>query len=147
MFFAVITEWDSRQKGVDMKKEKRFRKVILTGLLAAAPVFFLAACGGVNTAAIEQDFTRVEMAIDEAQEIDAAEHAPLELKLARDHLEAAREAFDNEDYGRARRLADEAMVDAKLAEAKARTAKTEKAVQELRESIETLQQELFEAES
>ncbi|MFO7813808.1 MAG: DUF4398 domain-containing protein, partial [Pelovirga sp.] len=78
----------------------------------------------------------------QAENSGAVEFAPMELKSARDKLNQAQLAMDREEHVGARRLADEAMVDANLAEAKARSAKSKKVVEELKESIRVLQQEM-----
>ncbi len=69
-------------------------------------------------------------------------YAPMELKLARDKISAAREAVEKEEFVQAKRLADEALMDAKLAEAKAQAERTKKITQEMKDSIETLRHEI-----
>lgn len=115
----------------------------LYGLLCFPFFLILIGCGGANSDALQRDMARAEMAINEAREADATEYAPLELKLARDNLQKARKAFAGKEYDEARRSVEKALMDAKLAEAKARTEKTKQTAQQLRESIETLEQELF----
>ena len=115
----------------------------LYGLLFFPFFLILIGCGGANSDALQRDIARAEMAINEAREADASEYAPLELKLARDNLQNARKAFAGKEYDQARRFVEKALMDAKLAEAKARTEKTKQTAQQLRESIETLEQELI----
>jgi len=66
----------------------------------------------------------------------------MELQTAREHLDKAKQAMDDEEYDEARRLADQALVNAQLAEAKAGAEKSRQAAAELRRSIETLRAEL-----
>lgn len=89
-----------------------------------------------------EQVTMATQAIAQAESSGAFEFAPVELKLARDKLALARQAMDKEENDKARRLADEAMIDANLAEARARSAKSLKVVDEMKESIRVLQQEM-----
>ncbi|MGH7833783.1 MAG: DUF4398 domain-containing protein, partial [Candidatus Binatia bacterium] len=52
------------------------------------------------------------LAIREADQSKAAQYAPLELRRARDKLDEAERAMKGEDYVKARRLAEQALVDA-----------------------------------
>lgn len=65
-------------------------------------------------------------------------YPPVELRWAQDELDRARLAVEVRDYGRARRLADQALVDAQLAEVRATTQSSRQAARDLRLSIETL---------
>ncbi|WP_432822830.1 DUF4398 domain-containing protein [Trichloromonas sp.] len=81
-------------------------------------------------------------AINQAEASGAVEFAPVEMRSAREKLTQARTAMNLEENHKALQLAEQAEVDAQLAEAKARTAKTQKAVNELQESIKTLKMEI-----
>jgi hypothetical protein len=61
-----------------------------------------------------------QTAVTSAEQADAAQHAPSDLDRARDKLIRAQAAMQEDDNTEARRLAEEALVDARLAEAKAR---------------------------
>jgi uncharacterized lipoprotein YajG len=89
-----------------------------------------------------QQVTMATQAIAQAESSGAFEFAPVELKSAWDKLSQAKLAMDKEENDKARRLADEAMIDANLAEAKARSAKSQKVVEEMKESIRVLRQEM-----
>jgi len=89
-----------------------------------------------------QQVNMATQAIAQAESSGAFEFAPVELKSARDKLAQAKHAMDKEENDKARRLADEAMIDANLAEAKARSAKSQKVVEEMKESIRVLRQEM-----
>lgn len=80
--------------------------------------------------------------VKQAREVDAQEFAPLELQTAERKLEAAQTAIAKKDNELAGRLAKEAMVDAKLAEVKSRSAKTQASARELQKSIEALREEI-----
>lgn len=96
----------------------------------------------VKVPAPEKQVTLATQSIAQAETSGAVEFAPVELKSARDKLSQAKLAMDKEENLKARKLADEAMVDANLAEAKARSAKAQKVVDELKESINVLQDEM-----
>jgi hypothetical protein len=65
-------------------------------------------------------------------------YPPTELQLAREELEKARLALDVREYERARRLADQALEDARIAEVRDGTESAREAARDLRLSIETL---------
>ena len=97
------------------------------------------ACAGV---APMEKMVKLESTIDNARQAEAIVYAPLELKFAEDKYEMAQVAIEDKKYDEARQLADEALLDAKLAEVKALSVRAEKEAQEMRESIETLRSEL-----
>lgn len=108
------------------------------GTLIAA----LLAAGCASAPVPEAQLAVSRSAINEALATGAADSAPMELQNARNKVaqaDAAVAADRNED---ARRLAEEAEVDARLAAAKARTARANLAVAEIQESLRTLRENL-----
>lgn len=91
-----------------------------------------------------QEMAVADFAVNEAEEAEASRYAPVDLRSARNKLGAAERAMAEGDYVEARRLAEQALVDAQLAEAKARTATQLRNVEALRQSVETLRNELKE---
>jgi hypothetical protein len=86
---------------------------------------------------------QADEAISRAKAEDAAQHAPLALRKAEDKLASAKEAArDDDHYGKSRRLAEQAEVDAQLALAEAQRAKAEKSQQELQRTIDALEEEI-----
>jgi hypothetical protein len=83
-----------------------------------------------------------EQALRDAEEANAPALAPGPYALARDKLERAREAMADDDNEGARRLAEQALVDAELAEAQGRSKVAQENAAELRASIEALRDEL-----
>ena len=73
---------------------------------------------------------------------NVAVDAPVELQRARDKWVQAEKAMSDKDYDRARRLASEAAVDARLAETKADAAGNAKALDQVQGSIRALQEEI-----
>jgi hypothetical protein len=109
-------------------------------LIGAGMLLGLAACA--SGPAPDAEMAAAELALGQAEDADAAARAPAPYALARDKLERARAAMaDGEDI-EARRLAEQALVDAQLAEAAARSTIARENAEELRQSIETLREEL-----
>jgi hypothetical protein len=88
-----------------------------------------------------------QLAVSRAAVADAAgsgagEYAPVELRAAQENIERAERAIGAREYARARRLAEDAEVDARLAATKARSIKAQRAVAEVQASVRALQEEL-----
>jgi hypothetical protein len=86
--------------------------------------------------------TQAERAIDEAQQSGAVTTAPTELRTAEDKLKEAQAAMAKGDYDTAMRLADQAAADADYARARATNVRVTKAVDEMKQNIQALRQEL-----
>lgn len=113
----------------------------IAGLLFATMMMFIEGC----TTAPPPPYTQIavsQTAINEAQGVGAAEQAAGNLMSAQDKLSQAKAAMDQRNYERAKFLAEEAEVEARLAEQKTHSARTEKAVKEVQVGIQTLQNEL-----
>lgn len=108
--------------------------------VAAASVLALVA--GCATEAPPQAQMAVGQAAVERASGSAAAEAPTEVSAARDKIARARVAFANKDYALARQLAQEAEADAMLAEAQARSARADRALTAVRDSIRQLRLEM-----
>ena len=106
----------------------------------AFPTLLALACATV--APPTDTISAAEKSITQAAQADAEPHARLELHLAREHLTQARAAMESERYEEARELAEKAVVEAELAEARANSARALRNVSEIREHIVTLQREI-----
>ena len=106
------------------------------GLTLVCGVCSLGGCSATQppTAVVSQ----AQLAVREAGQSQAAEHASQELSLARQKYDRAKRAFDAERYTEARRLAEQALVDAELAETKAEAVSAQQAAQELQKALEAL---------
>lgn len=113
----------------------------VTGIAVVLIAMIFSGCASKNIAPVES-IAGAESAIKEAANSTATVYAPLELKLAEDKLSAANAAVKKEEFTEAKRLADEALMDAKLAEAKSLSGKTKKQAREMRNSVETLRKEI-----
>lgn len=100
---------------------------------------WLAACASLPEPAGE--VANADLALRRAEAVNAAEVAPLDARLAREKLESARLAVERERYLDARRDAEQAEVDALVAEARARSARAERALEEIRLDIDALRSE------
>ena len=81
-------------------------------------------------------------AIANAVSAGGSEYASVEMRAAQDKMDRANRAMDKEDYENARRLAEEAQVDARLAEKKAQSAKAQKAASVTQDDIRVLREEM-----
>lgn len=81
-------------------------------------------------------------AVADATRAGATESAPAEMSMARDKLERAKVALAAKDYALARSLAQEAELDAQLAEVKTHSSKSSAAAVEVQEGIRVLREEM-----
>ena len=109
-------------------------------LIGAALLVGIGACA--SGPAPDAEMGAAELALSQAEDAEAAARSPAPYALARDKLERARAAMADGENVEARRLAEQALVDAQLAEAEARSAVAREHAEELRQSIETLREEL-----
>lgn len=109
--------------------------------VAAASLAVLAGCAN-NPPATAVSIDEAEERIDEAERAEAQRYATRELNMAREKLVAAREAQEEGDEERAARLASHAELDATLAIATADNESIQAAVDELRETLATLESEI-----
>jgi len=115
------------------------RTIGLAGLLAITAVL-LGACATAPPP-IEQ-MAVSNAALKHAASADAGALAPAEMSLARDKMARAEQAVTAKEYERALVLAQQAQLDAQLAEAKAEAAKSRKAADALLESSRVLREEM-----
>ena len=83
-----------------------------------------------------------QAALNDAVSAGGAEFAPGALVVAQDKLARGAAAMQARQYDDARRLAEEAEVDARLAAVIARSAKTQRAVAEIESGIQALKDEI-----
>lgn len=109
---------------------------------AIAGAVLLAMAGCASLPAPTEQLALANAEVSQAQSAGSAEYAPVELRTAQSKLEQAQRAMQNKDYLQAKRWAEEAEVDAKLARTKTQSAKAQKTVAELQEGIRVLQTEI-----
>ncbi|WP_322981619.1 DUF4398 domain-containing protein [Pseudomonas sp. C11] len=98
----------------------------------------LAGCAGNPPS---EQYAVTQSAVNSAISAGGTEYAPVEMKAAQDKLKEAEFAMHDEDYEKARRLAEQAEWDARLAERKAEAAKAERALQDARQGVQELREE------
>src|SRR5687767_3481639 len=113
----------------------------LRGLFLLAGAFTLAACAN-EVPPPNTQVTLADSVIRDAESAGAVQHSPVELNTAREKLESARREMQDDNNEEALRLAEEAEVDARLAELRARTQTTREAAAAIQSSIDTLRREL-----
>lgn len=112
-------------------------KLLITTLIAA---LLLAGCAVTPTD--PSLVAGAEAAIAQAEAAGADEHAPQALQRARIRVEAAYEEIDNRSATAAKRLADQAELDARLAVAISRSAREQAELERRRQAVEQLHAEL-----
>jgi uncharacterized membrane protein len=105
-------------------------------LLAMMALLALAACASVP--APVQDVAEAERAVQAAADAGAGTVAPAEFATARGKLEAAKSALQAQQHLKARRLAEQALVDAELAQVTAEAEEDARATTEIRAQIRDL---------
>ncbi|MCK9395576.1 MAG: DUF4398 domain-containing protein [Methylobacter sp.] len=125
-----------------MKKTYHLRSFqMIRGIgVSAAVAIFIAGCASIPAPTEQMAVSKV--AVSNATSAGGNEFAPQALKSAMEKMDAAERAMAEQDYLRARQLAEQAQVDAQLAAVTARSAKAQKAAQELQEGNRVLQQEI-----
>ena len=114
---------------------------ILRGLVTSfAAALLLIACA--STPAPTEQMAISRAAVSNATSAGGNEYAPVQLKSAIDKMDAAERAMSAKDYVRARQLAEQAQVDAQLAEATARSAQAKKASDAVQDDSRILRQEI-----
>jgi hypothetical protein len=119
---------------------KSYRAILVKGVGAGAMVVMgFAACAG--TPIPNEKIAVAKASIQRAEQSGAPELAPVELAAARDKLSRAEKAVAHHDAQPATMLAEQANVDAQLAEATATQQRSHKAATEFDASMQALRQE------
>ena len=88
-----------------------------------------------------EQYAVTQSAVNSAVSAGGTEFAAVEMKAAQDKFKQAEIAMHDKKYDDARRLAEQAEWDARLAERKAQAAKAQKAVQDAREGVQDVREE------
>jgi hypothetical protein len=108
----------------------------------------LAALAGCAQAPVPHEaLSTADLAVVRARTAGAAEHAAVELARAEAKLEGARAAVRAKAHDRARTLAEQALVDAELAEVRAQAAQEEASARSLRERVAMQHRQLAPADN
>ena len=114
---------------------------LLRGVFLMTGAMTLAACAN-EVPPPNSQVTLSDSIIRDAESAGAVQYAPVELNTAREKLEAARREMQDENNEKALRLAEEAEVDARLAQLRARTKTTRDAAAAIQASIDTMRREI-----
>lgn len=118
-------------------------KNLKSGMFAvcSAGMVLMLGCSSMKTPATAEVAVS-KAAVDNAAVAGGTEFAPVEMNAAREKMALANKAMQAKDYKLASELATQAQADAKLAQAKANSAKAEKAANALQDDIRILREEL-----
>lgn len=119
------------QSPLSRRQLPQLAALALSGLL-------LAGCAGNPPT---EQFAVTESAVRSAVSNGGTEFAPVEMRSAQEKWKAAELAMQKEDYEEARKLAEQAEWDARVAERKALAGKARKAVEDAQRGIEVLREE------
>ena len=105
-------------------------------------ILTVAIAGCSSTPEPVAELAAANTALVSAESKDATQYAPVAMDRAREKLKLAEQAMLKENYGEAKRLAEEAQADADLAQALADKVQVQTAVRELEDSIKILRDEI-----
>jgi hypothetical protein len=107
------------------------------GMALGASVL-LAGCAGHPPT---EQYAVAQSAVNSAVSAGGTEFAAVEMKSAQDKFKQAEIAMHDDSYAEAKRLAEQAEWDARVAERKAQAAKAKKAVQDAHQGVEDIRSE------
>ena len=110
-------------------------------LVLGTSLLLLAACAS-KPLPPTQEISAAEQSLTDAEQARVAEYALPEMQEAREQLSAARAAVLKEDMVLAKRLAQQASMNIKLAAAKAELAKAEEVNTDMTKNIDVLKEEM-----
>jgi hypothetical protein len=118
-----------------MRLNKKNSKI---ALLCSLSVLFIACAANRNAT---QLYSQAEIAVKQAEQEGAPEHAKLELHTARENLTKSKTALEENEEIVAARFAEKALVEADFAEKKAQSKKAQMRTIDIEKNIELLEQE------
>lgn len=113
----------------------RIRQIVLT----TSSAWLLTACAGVP--APKEQMAVAEASVQRASTVNTSQDAPAQLQLAVGKLEAARAAMLVSDHVRARQLAEQADLDAQVADLHAQSVRAARASKESQDAERALREE------
>lgn len=116
------------------------KHIRIAAALAICAGAVLAGCA--SSPAPKEQMAVSRSAIANAASAGGGEYAPVEMRSAQEKMDRAQRAMGKEDYEDARKLAEEAQADARLAEKKAQSAKAVKAAAVMQDDNRVLREEL-----
>ena len=116
------------------------KKILNSCVLSLSALMLFAGCSAKNPPV--EKISNAQSAISRASDNNAEVYSPLELKIAKEKLDRAQELSKEKKYEDAAMLAEEAKIDARLAEEKSRTKESKKIANEILDSINALKAEI-----
>ncbi len=108
---------------------------------AACAVMLVVVAGCASSPIPNEKIAVAKSSVQRAEQAGATEYAPVEMSTAREKLARAEKAAADHDALPATQLAEQANIDAQVAEATAQKQKSRKAAMELDASLQSLRQE------
>ena len=121
-------------------RSNRMMNWISVSAVIAATTIFMVGCASIP--APTEQIAVSKAAVTSAIRDGGNEFAPLETKSATEKMEGAERAMAEKDYPLAKQLAEQAQLDAKLAETKTNLAKVQKSIDDSQESNRVLREEI-----
>jgi hypothetical protein len=118
------------------------RGALMRSVMTGLAILTLVACASTPPPP-DQEIQAADLAISRAEQARVANYAALELDQARSKVAAARVAVQEEDMILARQLAEESLVSAELASARAEMLSAQEINEDMQASIDTLKQEIL----
>lgn len=106
--------------------------------LALGTSFILAGCAGNPPS---EQYAVTQSAVNAAVTAGGTEFAPVEMKSAQDKFKQSELAMQEKKYDEARKYAEQAEWDARVAERKAQAGKAQRAVQDARQGVNELRED------
>ncbi|WP_437881454.1 DUF4398 domain-containing protein [Pseudomonas sp. LRF_L74] len=110
----------------------------LLSAVALSGTLVLAGCAGNPPT---EQFAVTNTVVKAASDAGAAQYAPVEFKTAQDKQAQAQKLLQDERYDDARRIAEEAEWDARVAERKARAVKAQKTLEDAQQGVQQIREE------
>lgn len=121
----------------DKAPHSRLQGIKLAALVLGSSLVLAGCAGNPPT----EQYAVTQSAVNAAISAGGTEFAAVEMKAAQDKFKEAELAMYDKDYEKARRLAEQAEWDARVAERKAQAAKAEQALQDARQGVQDLREE------
>lgn len=124
-------------------KNRRIRQVfVVVGVIG---LLFAVGCGSSRKMTAQMSGEKIfqaDKAFSDAKDGNASRNAPDDLAVAQGKLDAAKDAFSKENYDEAARLAEQTVVDAEYALARAKTRKNLDIAEGIKKETNALLQEI-----
>lgn len=104
---------------------------------------FLAGCAS-SPSPPREELAAADLAVRQVQGTAASDYAAGDVRQAQQKLEAARAAMERESYTEARRMAEQALIDAQVADVRVDAARSGEILAQSEEDIQALEREALE---